>query len=135
MTGGSSDGVLRQVHRLFSLGAVGTMSDDQLLDGFLSRRGEAAEAAFEELMNRHGPMVLRRLPRRLERPARRRGRRSRPSSSSWPIGRGASSDGARPWPVGSSALHNGYRYEPGTAPCIVEPSTGSPRNGRPKATS
>jgi RNA polymerase sigma factor (sigma-70 family) len=35
------------------------MSDAQLLDQFLSRRDEAAEAAFEELVNRHGPMVLR----------------------------------------------------------------------------
>ena len=54
-----SDGVLRQVHRLFNLGAIGTMSDSQLLDGFVSRRDEAAEAAFEELTIRHGPMVLR----------------------------------------------------------------------------
>ncbi len=45
--------------RLFNLGAVGTMSDTQLLDQFLSRRDEAAEAAFEELVSRHGPMVLR----------------------------------------------------------------------------
>src|SRR5271170_7528935 len=54
MSGGSSDGVLRQVHRLFNLGAVGTMTDAQLLDWFISQRDEAAEAAFEELMNRHG---------------------------------------------------------------------------------
>jgi RNA polymerase sigma factor (sigma-70 family) len=47
------------LHRLFNLGAVGTMSDAQLLDLFLSRRDEAAEAAFEELVSRHGPMVLR----------------------------------------------------------------------------
>src|SRR5277367_1869128 len=52
MAGGSSDGVLRQVHRLFNMGVVGTMTDAQLLDWFLSRRDEAAEAAFEELMNR-----------------------------------------------------------------------------------
>ena len=47
------------LHRLFHLGAVGTMSDAQLLDRFVSRRDEAAEAAFEELVIRHGPMVLR----------------------------------------------------------------------------
>jgi RNA polymerase sigma-70 factor (ECF subfamily) len=35
------------------------MSDAQLLDRFISRRDEAAEAAFEELVIRHGPMVLR----------------------------------------------------------------------------
>ncbi len=54
-----SDRLLRQVHRLFHLGAVGTMSDPQLLDQVVSRRDEAAEAAFEELVIRHGPMVLR----------------------------------------------------------------------------
>ena len=47
------------LHRLFHLGAVGMMSDAQLLDRFASRRDEAAEAAFEELVIRHGPMVLR----------------------------------------------------------------------------
>jgi RNA polymerase sigma factor (sigma-70 family) len=47
------------LHRLFQLGAVGMMSDAQLLDRFASRRDEAAEAAFEELVIRHGPMVLR----------------------------------------------------------------------------
>jgi RNA polymerase sigma factor (sigma-70 family) len=46
-------------HRLFHFGAVGTLSDAQLLDRFASRRDEAAEAAFEELVSRHGPMVLR----------------------------------------------------------------------------
>jgi RNA polymerase sigma factor (sigma-70 family) len=35
------------------------MTDAQLLDWYLSRRDEAAEAAFEELVIRHGPMVLR----------------------------------------------------------------------------
>jgi RNA polymerase sigma-70 factor (ECF subfamily) len=34
-------------------------SDADLLDRFISRRDEAAEAAFEELVIRHGPMVLR----------------------------------------------------------------------------
>ena len=59
MAGNPSDRLLGQVHRLFHFGAVGTMSDAQLLDRFLSRRDEAAEAAFEELVIRHGPMVLR----------------------------------------------------------------------------
>ena len=54
-----SDRLLRQVHRLFNFGAVGAMSDAQLLDRFVARRDEAAEAAFEELVIRHGPMVLR----------------------------------------------------------------------------
>ena len=47
------------LHRLFHFGAVGTLSDAQLLDRFASRRDEAAEAAFEELVIRHGPMVFR----------------------------------------------------------------------------
>jgi RNA polymerase sigma factor (sigma-70 family) len=59
MAGSPSDRVLRQVHRLFNFGAVGTMSDAELLDRFVVRRDEAAEAAFEELVIRHGPMVLR----------------------------------------------------------------------------
>ena len=59
MAGSSSDRVLGQMHRLFHFGAVGAMSDAQLLDRFVSRRDEAAEAAFEELVIRHGPMVLR----------------------------------------------------------------------------
>ena len=59
MAGSPSDGTHRQVHRLFNFGAVGTMSDSQLLDRVASRRDEAAEAAFEELVIRHGPMVLR----------------------------------------------------------------------------
>ena len=54
-----SDPVARQVHRLFHFGALGTMSDAELLDRFASRADEAAEAAFEELVIRHGPMVLR----------------------------------------------------------------------------
>jgi RNA polymerase sigma factor (sigma-70 family) len=51
--------MLGQVHRLFNIGAMGTMSDGQLLTRFVSRRDQGAEAAFEELVIRHGPMVLR----------------------------------------------------------------------------
>jgi RNA polymerase sigma factor (sigma-70 family) len=59
MAGSPSDRVLREVHRLFNIGAVGTMSDAELLDRFVSQHDETAEAAFEELVIRHGPMVLR----------------------------------------------------------------------------
>lgn len=48
-----------QVHRLFNFGALGNLPDAQLLDRFLARRDESAAAAFEELVIRHGPMVLR----------------------------------------------------------------------------
>ncbi len=59
MANSSSDSVQKQVQRLFNLGTVGSLSDAQLLDWFVSERDEAREAAFEELMIRHGPMVFR----------------------------------------------------------------------------
>jgi hypothetical protein len=59
MARGRSDRAQREVYRLFHFGAVGTMSEAQLLDRFLTRRDAPAEAAFEELVIRHGPMVLR----------------------------------------------------------------------------
>jgi Sigma-70 region 2 len=57
--GRASGAWLRQVCGLFRLGTVGGLSDGQLLDRFVSREGEDSEAAFEALMHRHGPMVLR----------------------------------------------------------------------------
>src|SRR5580693_1993459 len=54
-----SDRAHRQVHRLFNFGTFGTMPDAELLDRFIPRHDDAAEAAFEELVIRHGPMVLR----------------------------------------------------------------------------
>ena len=59
MATGSFDQALKQVHRLFHVGAVGGLSDSQLLDQFILRRDETSEAAFEELVIRHGPMVFR----------------------------------------------------------------------------
>ncbi|MGC8641819.1 MAG: sigma-70 family RNA polymerase sigma factor [Isosphaeraceae bacterium] len=56
---GPTGGLIREVQRLFSSGAAGLMSDAELLDQVVSRRDEASEAAFEELVTRHGPMVLR----------------------------------------------------------------------------
>jgi hypothetical protein len=44
---------------LFSVGVIGGLSDRQLLERFVSRRGEARELAFAALVERHGPMVLR----------------------------------------------------------------------------
>ena len=51
--------VLREVQTLFSVGTVAALSDDYLLDSFLSGYEDAAEVAFEALVRRHGPMVLR----------------------------------------------------------------------------
>ena len=56
--------VLRQIRTLFNEGRIGTMSDEQLLEQFAMRCGQAAEAskaaecAFEAIVLRHGPMVL-----------------------------------------------------------------------------
>ncbi len=55
----SADAVSRQVRRLFNVGAAGSLTDSQLLDGYLSQRDEASKRRSEELMIRHGPMVLR----------------------------------------------------------------------------
>lgn len=44
---------------LFAAGAIGNLSDAELLARFASGRGElCAEAAFAALLDRHGPMVL-----------------------------------------------------------------------------
>ena len=45
--------------RVLDGGAVAGLTDGQLLDRFATRRGDAAEAAFEALVRRHGPMVAR----------------------------------------------------------------------------
>ena len=52
-----SGSILRSLQTLFSVGTVGGMTDGQLLEQFLSRRDEEAEAAFAALVASHGPMV------------------------------------------------------------------------------
>jgi len=47
--------VLRQIDRLYREGTLAGLGDDQLLERYLTRRDEAA---FEALVNLHGPMVL-----------------------------------------------------------------------------
>ena len=54
----SSATIDRQIRTLFSIGAVGAMTDGALLEHFV-RGGDAAEPAFASLVERHGPMVLR----------------------------------------------------------------------------
>src|SRR3954471_18716386 len=51
--------VLGAIDRLFRVGTAAGFSDAQLLERFATRHGEAAEAAFAALVERHGPMVLR----------------------------------------------------------------------------
>jgi RNA polymerase sigma factor (sigma-70 family) len=58
MTNGESGIVLRQIRMLWDEGRIGVLADEQLLEQFATRRGEAAEAAFEALVLRHGPTVL-----------------------------------------------------------------------------
>jgi RNA polymerase sigma factor (sigma-70 family) len=50
--------ILNPLDTLFRLGVVGDLSDRQLLHRFLSGRDGADQAAFAELVRRHGAMVL-----------------------------------------------------------------------------
>jgi RNA polymerase sigma factor (sigma-70 family) len=56
---GTNGTIARDVGRIFRHGSAASLTDRQLLDRFSDRggRGESAEAAFEALMARHGPMV------------------------------------------------------------------------------
>ncbi len=49
----------RQLDRLFRLGTVSGLTDSQLLEQLVAGDDEAAELAFEALVDRHGPMVFR----------------------------------------------------------------------------
>src|SRR4051794_37878936 len=60
MTDGPASGLdLVQLRRLFTGGLLGGLTDGQLLERFVSGGGEDGKAAFEFLVQRHGPMVLR----------------------------------------------------------------------------
>ena len=48
----------RHLGRLFGAGSAVGLTDGELLERFAHRRDEAAEAAFETLLARHGAMVL-----------------------------------------------------------------------------
>ena len=47
-----------QIRTLFHAGALGSVTDGQLLDHYLSPDGDCSELAFAGLVERHGPMVL-----------------------------------------------------------------------------
>ena len=66
MVGVPSGAGLRQIQALFARGAVGHLTDAEFLDRFT--RGHDAEAAFEALVVRHGPAVLRACRRSLRDP-------------------------------------------------------------------
>ena len=59
MVRGEQETALRNVRMLFAVGTTGSLTDRQLLEQFRSRAGDAAEAAFAGLVERHGPMVIR----------------------------------------------------------------------------
>ena len=59
MAGDGRGAVLEHLRTLFSVGAIGGLSDGHLLDLFVTGRDEAA---FSALIERHGPMVLPHLP-------------------------------------------------------------------------
>jgi RNA polymerase sigma factor (sigma-70 family) len=59
MVGGSPVALLRDIQTLFDAGTVAGLSDRQLLERFTRARDGSSEAAFEVLVRRHGPMVLR----------------------------------------------------------------------------
>ena len=63
MAKGISGEALQQIGSLFDSGALGGLTDRQLLERFRRRDGDgvdpAAERAFAVLVERHGPMVLR----------------------------------------------------------------------------
>ncbi len=58
MASGESGIRFRQIRTVLNEGRIGALADEQLLDQWATRGGEAAEAAFETLVLRHGPMVL-----------------------------------------------------------------------------
>ena len=59
MAGGPSVCYLRDIQTLFETGTAGSLSDRQLLERFVRKRDGSDETAFEVLVLRHGPMVLR----------------------------------------------------------------------------
>jgi RNA polymerase sigma factor (sigma-70 family) len=53
----STESILHDLSTLFRFGAAAGLTDGQLLDRFAAG-GDAAQAAFEGIIRRHGPMVL-----------------------------------------------------------------------------
>jgi polysaccharide export outer membrane protein len=59
MDGGASAGYFRDMHTLFDAGTASGLSDRQLLERFAGGRDGSSDSAFEVLVQRHGPMVMR----------------------------------------------------------------------------
>ena len=134
MTGdeSASGGWVRQVRRLFCLGTVGGLSDGELLDRFVSRHDENSEAAFEELMHRHGPIVLRLCRSVLGDP---HDAEDAFQATFLVLARRAVSirrkDSVASWLFGVSRR---VACTPGSAHCVVAPASGLSPNERPRVT-
>src|SRR5262245_12891523 len=59
MVRGSTSALTRELGTLFEVGSLAGLSDRDLIERLSSPCNPAAEAAFEVLVTRHGPMVLR----------------------------------------------------------------------------
>jgi RNA polymerase sigma factor (sigma-70 family) len=55
---GNREDLRQPLQTLFGVGSLAGLTDEQLLERFADGRGEASEAAFAALVDRHGPMVL-----------------------------------------------------------------------------
>ena len=58
MAGKAPAVMFHDLKTLFAAGALGGLTDGALLERFASRRDAGTEAAFAELVERHGPMVM-----------------------------------------------------------------------------
>jgi RNA polymerase sigma factor (sigma-70 family) len=56
---------LKEIRALYSEGTQTGLTDGELLERFVTNRGEASEFAFSAIVRRHGPMVLRVCQQRL----------------------------------------------------------------------
>jgi RNA polymerase sigma factor (sigma-70 family) len=59
LTNENNRAALRRVQQIYLGGTVSGLSDGQLLERFTARSDEGGQHAFEQLVDRHGPMVLR----------------------------------------------------------------------------
>ena len=59
MPGSQTVAIMRDIQTLFEVGTASGLTDRQLLERFANRRDVACDTAFEVLVLRHGPMVLR----------------------------------------------------------------------------
>ena len=58
MRGDTSRQILKHLSKLYDCGVTVALSDEELLEQFLSGSDESAESGFSALVKRHGPMVL-----------------------------------------------------------------------------